>query len=143
MPPQQAYGAPPPQGYAAPPPGMPPAGYAMSAPVMGAAPVVGVAVAAQPLLRVRVIKAQHLASADPNGKSDPYVILRWEGQPRMYTKQEGKVDAKVNKAAKKGKVPRPQTSVQKATLNPVWNQVRRSVSSLFLFFLLTLSSFLF
>ena len=78
--------------------------------------------AGPPALRVRVIGAQHLQAMDMNGKSDPFVILRWDAQPRHYTKQAGKVDSKVNKAAKHGKVPRQQTTVQHKTLNPTWNQ---------------------
>jgi hypothetical protein len=50
------------------------------------------------------------------------VVLRWDAQPRHYTKTTGKVEAKVHKAQKKGKIPRQQTTVQKKTLNPSWNQ---------------------
>jgi hypothetical protein len=59
--------------------------YAQSAPavLMPAGPPPA---PAAPILRVRVIQANGLASADANGKSDPYAIVRWEGQPRAYTK---------------------------------------------------------
>jgi len=73
-------------------------------------------------LRVRVISGSGLAQMDLNGKSDPYAIVRWEGQPRPYTKMAGQHDRQMSKAAKKGKVRRPQTTVQKKTLNPHWNQ---------------------
>lgn len=73
-------------------------------------------------LRVRVISAAGLAAADLNGKSDPYAIIRWDGQPRPYNKVAGEHDRHVTKAAKKGKVIRPQTTVCKKTLNPHWNQ---------------------
>jgi Ca2+-dependent lipid-binding protein len=96
-----------------------------SQPAMGVAvQPMGVAVAMpmQHTLRVRVVSASSLMQADLNGKSDPYCILRWEGQPRPYTKMAGQHDRKVTKAAKQGKVRRPQTTVQKKTLNPHWNQ---------------------
>ncbi len=85
------------------------------------------AVAAQapavvPQLRVRVIQAHGLAAADANGKSDPYCVVRWEGQPRAYTKQAGQHDRQMTKMAKQGRVALLKTRVQSRTLNPVWNE---------------------
>lgn len=73
-------------------------------------------------VRVKVIGAKSLTACDANGKSDPYGILRYEGQPKPYTKKEGQYEAKKSKKSKKGKIARPQTTVQKRTLNPHWNQ---------------------
>jgi hypothetical protein len=64
-------------------------------------------------IRVKVIGAKGLTACDANGKSDPYAILRYEGQPKPYSKKEGQVEAKKSKKAKKGKISRPQTTVQK------------------------------
>lgn len=73
-------------------------------------------------MRVKVVSAHGLAAADANGKSDPYAIIRWDAQPKHFTKTEGKIEAKKQKAQKHGKVVQQQTVVQKKTTNPVWNQ---------------------
>lgn len=110
----------PPQAYG-PPGGMPPPGYMGGPPIPAGYPQAMMA-AGPCTIRVKVMSASGLAAMDANGKADPYVVLRFDGQPRPYTKTEGKIDAKKSSAAKKGKIARPQTTVQKKTLSPTWNQ---------------------
>eukprot|EP01121_Diplochlamys_sp_Union-15-3_P022969 TRINITY_DN9940_c0_g1_i2.p1 TRINITY_DN9940_c0_g1~~TRINITY_DN9940_c0_g1_i2.p1 ORF type:complete len:401 (-),score=72.97 TRINITY_DN9940_c0_g1_i2:15-1217(-) len=51
-------------------------------------------------IRVTVIRAEGVSAKDINGKSDPYVVLGWKDTPKKMQHK---------------------TKVQKATLNPVWN----------------------
>lgn len=74
------------------------------------------------MFKVKVVNARSLVAADANGKSDPYATIRWEGTPKPYHKKQGKGEKKVKKAVKSGKLNKYQTTVQKKTLSPTWNQ---------------------
>jgi len=76
-------------------------------------------------IRVRVISASGLQAMDANGKADPYVILRFDGEPKPFTKgDKSDLGGKKSKSGKNkaGKMKNPQTNVQKKTLSPHWNQ---------------------
>jgi Ca2+-dependent lipid-binding protein len=71
-------------------------------------------------LRVKLVGASGLVACDINGKSDPYALVRFDGQPKPFSKKDGEKKLKGKDKSKKTK--KHQTKVQKKTLSPQWNE---------------------